>query len=163
MELKKALDFRKIVMILYFGALVIYLLIGLMPAKATALDVATEIEIPVVGISSDVTMLRLQNYKLDTPDEIVGAYTRAKNKTFLVGHSTGVFAGLENLKIGDEIIYDLMKYIVKKVEILEKTEISMDKLLLPAEKDTIILMTCAGESLGDRDATHRLIITAEVQ
>ena len=163
MELRKSLDFRKIVIVLYFVAFGIYLLVGLAPAEAADLVVATEIEIHAIDLKSDVTMLEMKDHELTTPDDIVGGYTRAKNKTFLVGHSTGVFSRLNQLGVGEEIIYDLVKYTVTKVEILEKSEISMNKLLLPAEKDTIVLMTCAGELLDGGDATHRLIITAVTQ
>ncbi len=38
----------------------------------------------------------------------------------------------------------------------------MTEILSGASVDTIILMTCAGDSLPNQDATHRLIITAEI-
>ena len=36
----------------------------------------------------------------------------------------------------------------------------MEEILSPAETNTIIIMTCAGEPLPGQDATHRLIVTA---
>ena len=161
MELRKSLDFRRIVVTTYFVALGIYLLVGLMPVQAASYEAVTVIEIPTVGIVSDVTMMEYAGRKLATPDNIVGAYSRNFNKTFLVGHSTGVFSNLSKVNVGDIIIYDLVKYAVSKIELLEKSEISMEKLLASEENDTIVLMTCAGELLDGGDATHRLIISAE--
>ena len=163
MEFRKSLDFRRIVVTTYFIALGIYLLVGLMPAQAVSPEAVTEIEIPAVGIFSDVTMMKYDGNKLSTPDDMVGAYTRNYNKTFLVGHSTGVFSNLSKVNVGDVITYDLIKYAVKRIEIIEKSEISMDNLLSAEEKDTIVLMTCAGTLLNNGDATHRLIIFAEAQ
>ena len=31
------------------------------------------------------------------------------------------------------------------------------------EKDTLVLMTCAGEDLGNGDSTHRLLVTATAE
>ncbi len=42
----------------------------------------------------------------------------------------------------------------------EKSMISMSELLKADDKETIVIMTCAGESLENGDATHRLIVTA---
>lgn len=163
MELRKSWDLRKIVVVGYFVLFLIYILIGLTPAEATNYKPDTEIEIPAIGLSSDVISLKMDGPRLQTPDDVVGSFSRSKNKTFLVGHASGIFSNLVDVKIGDEITYDLLTYIVKKVEIVEKSQINMDLLLLPEDVDTIVIMTCAGEELGGGDATHRLIITAEVE
>ena len=36
----------------------------------------------------------------------------------------------------------------------------MNKILEASDKDTVVLMTCAGKDLGNGDASHRLIVTA---
>lgn len=160
MELKKSWDFRKFMVGAFFTMLTLYLLIGLTPAKATEVDVATEIKIPKIGLSSDVTLLTMNQGMLKTPDVVVGSYSRNKNKTFLVGHSTGVFGDLDKLELGDEIYYDLVSYTIVDIDVLQKSDISMDRLLAPADIDTIVVMTCAGELFSGGDASHRLIITA---
>ena len=38
----------------------------------------------------------------------------------------------------------------------------MSQLLAPSDRPTLILMTCAGDPLPNQDATHRLIVTAEL-
>ena len=107
MKFRKSLDFRKIVVTAYFVALGIYLLVGLMPVQAASPEAVTVIEIPAAGIVSDVTLMNYSGRKLSTPDNMVGAYSRNFNKTFLVGHSTGVFSNLSKVNVGDIIIYDL--------------------------------------------------------
>ena len=64
---------------------------------------------------------------------------------------------------GKDIEYDSKRYKISRIEILEKSEINMSQVLAGAPVDTIVLMTCAGESLPNQDATHRLIITAVAQ
>lgn len=162
MELRRRLDLRMVLAGLYVFLLGIYIIVGLQPADATKLEVATELSIPAIDLTSDVTNLKLNGTKLDTPATIVGSYSQAENKTLLIGHSTTVFENLNQVQIGDEIDYDGKKYVVKKSEILAKAEIDMGELLAGAETDTLVVMTCAGELLGGGDATHRLIITATI-
>ncbi|MBO4276142.1 sortase [Candidatus Saccharibacteria bacterium] len=162
-ELKKSFDFRKIILPLYVVGFLIYLAIGLLPAGASDYVVATRLEIPLVNLTSDVTELKLEHGELKTPDTIVGSFTRAKNKTLLIGHAGTVFSELRNLHIGDEIIYKSMIYKVESMITQEKSMISMREILAAEDEDTLILMTCAGEPLDNNDATHRLIVTARVE
>ncbi|MBR2998567.1 sortase [Candidatus Saccharibacteria bacterium] len=134
--------------------------VGLMPAEATEYNIIGEINIPAINLSSDVAKLNLENGRLNTPAEIVGSFTRAKNKTLLIGHASSVFREAKNLKLSDKIIYGNKTYEIIQIDYRAKSEISMNKLLASSENDTIIIMTCAGQDLGDGDATHRLIITA---
>lgn len=163
MELKNRWSLRRVVPAVFGGCVILYLLVGLTPAQATDFEPATEIEIPSIGLHADVAPMTMRDGVLKTPDAMVGSYSRAKNKTFLVGHSVGVFQNLSNVNVGDSVVYDLVHYTVTSVDVVEKSEIKMDELLLPSEKDTIMIMTCAGELLGGGDATHRLIITASAQ
>lgn len=158
MELRRHVSFGKIYFALYFVALSIYFLVGLKPAEAA--NIESRILIPSIGLVSDVERLELENSELSTPDEIVGSFSRNKNKTLLIGHSSTVFTDLKNVKIGDEIVYRDLAYRVSEIELMEKSDISMMKVLSAEDKDTIILMTCAGELYDDGDASHRLLITA---
>ena len=160
MELRQRLDPRVIFTGLYAVLLAIYIIVGLQPVGAAELEVAAEVSIPAINLTSDVTNLELNGNKLDTPGTIVGSYSQAENKTLLIGHSTTVFRDLDKVKVGDEIDYDGKVYKVLKSETLEKSEIDMRKLLKAADEDTLVIMTCAGELLDGGDATHRLIITA---
>lgn len=165
MELEKSwrsLDLRKLFTILYICGLLAYLVVGFMPAKAIEYEAATDIQIPIIDLASDVATIYLSDNKLDTPDTIVGRYAPMRNKTLLFGHSSTVFRRLDNIRVGDKVIYDGAEYIVRKIETLAKDDIDMGILLRAAERDTIVIMTCAGESLGGGDATHRLIVTATV-
>ena len=163
MELRRRLDLRMVLAGLYALLLGIYIIVGLQSADATKLEIAAELSIPAIDLTSDVTNLKLNGSKLDTPDTIVGSYSQAKNKTLLIGHSTTVFENLNQVKIGDEITYDGKTYVVQKSKTLTKAEINMDDLLAKAETDTLEIMTCAGELLGGGDATHRLIVTAVIK
>ena len=160
MELKKRLEFRKVLVGAYFVLLAMYLVVGLQPAEATNYEIATELSIPSIGLDSDVTILQVEERELKTPETIVGSYGRARNKTLLIGHSTTVFQDLEEVKLGDVIMYDDAPYKVFAIELVEKAEINMNEILAPADEETLVLMTCAGTLLDGGDATHRLIVTA---
>ena len=56
--------------------------------------------------------------------------------------------------------YNGKTYNVEKITLSVKDKIDMDELLKASEKDTIVIMTCAGKLLEGGDATHRLILTA---
>lgn len=163
MELKKRLSLRTVLIGLYvvvFGAYVIW---GLQPAEAAqSYEVSAELNIPSISLVSDVTNLRVEDHELKTPDAIVGSFSRAENKTLLIGHSSTVFQNLNKAQLDDEIIYNNNKYIVGNIEVLEKADVDMSKMLAPAEKDTLVIMTCTGTDLGNGDTTHRLILTATV-
>ena len=141
-------------------AFLAYIVVGLQPVEAADYDIAAELNIPSLGLEADVTTLTLDNNKLDTPDAIVGSYTRAENKTLLIGHSTTVFQNLNQVELGNEISYSGNNYRVAEIKTIPKSAINMNKILAGSDKDTIIIMTCAGELLDGGDATHRLIVTA---
>ena len=166
MELKRRFwrfSLKNLLILLYFGGFAIFLSIGLRPAEAKNYEISAEVNIPAINLRSDVTALGVKDHRLETPDYIVGSFSRFENKVLLIGHSSTVFANLKNLKVGDELIYDDAKYVVIRQEIVEKPKIDMDEILANARKKTLVLMTCAGESVGVKDATHRLIITAEAE
>lgn len=164
MKLKKTVDFRRIGAFLYAVFFIAYLLVGLKPtADATHYEISAELEIPAIGLTADVTPLKLKDHHLETPSTIVGSFAREANKVLLIGHSSTVFRNLNNIAVGDEIIYDGILYKVLSAETLKKADVEMNTLLAATEKDTIVIMTCAGEELGENDATHRLIVTAEVE
>ena len=160
MELKRRLDFRKVLIVLYFVAFIAYLIVGLRPVDAKQYDIIAQLSIPSIELASDVAATQLQNGALETPDKIVGSFSNHENKTFLFGHSSTVFEKLNQVRIGDNIIYNGEHYKITTQEILPKEDIDMKELLAGTEKDTLVLMTCAGEDLPNSDATHRLIITA---
>lgn len=163
MELKKRLNLKTVLIGLYAVVFVAYIIVGLKPAEAAqSYEISAELSIPSIDLVSDVTTLHLEDHGLETPDSIVGSFSRAENKTLLIGHSSTVFQNLDKVAVADEITYDDDIYIVKQIEILEKSEIDMSKLLAQADENTLVIMTCAGTDLGNGDATHRLIITAEI-
>lgn len=163
MELKRRLNFHKVLIVLYFVAFIVYLVIGLRPADAKQYNITAQLSIPSIRLISDVTAVQLQNKMLETPGELVGSFSNHENKTFLFGHSSTVFKELDQVNLNDEIIYNEKHYKITALEILPKEDINMRELLASAKKDTIVLMTCAGEDLPNSDATHRLIITAVVE
>ena len=163
MELKKRLSLRTVLIGLYVVVFFFFLIWGLQPAEAAqSYEISAELNIPSIGLVSDVTTLQIEDHELKTPDTIAGSFSRAENKTLLIGHSGTVFQNLNETRLGDEIIYNNSKYIVGKIEVLEKADVDMSKMLAPAEKDTLVIMTCAGMDLGNGDATHRLVLTATI-
>lgn len=160
MELKRRFDFRKAFTILYIVAFLVFLVVGFQPAEAQSYEISGEMEIPSIGLASDVTTLELIDHRLETPDTIVGSYSKYSSKVFLVGHSSTVFKNLSQVHVGDYIYYNGESFQITRTQILPKADINMSALLAPSKETTMVVMTCAGEPLGNKDATHRLIITA---
>lgn len=160
MELKRRVHLRKFVTIFYVAAFSAYMILGLKPVEARQYEISGELTIPSIGLVSDVTALRLENRRLDTPDTIVGSYSEDISKVLLIGHSSTVFENLHNLKLEELIEYNDNVYQVVKTETLPKAKINMSNLLSPTDRQTLVIMTCAGNPVGEKDATHRLIVTA---
>lgn len=163
MELKHRLDPKYIFIGLYVVVLLIYIIIGLKPAGAAKYVISGKINIPSINLESDVTRLELNNGKLDAPDTIVGSYSTSANKTLLIGHSTTIFQDLHELSLNQYVYYNGTSYKITSIEVKPKSSIRMSDILVAASKDTIVLMTCAGELFENGDATHRLIITAAIE
>lgn len=166
MEIRRRFNLGRVKPILisaYFISFSLFLWIGLMPVEAIDYNIVAELEIPAINLSSDVAELEMNNHNLRTPDYIVGGFSRSKNKTLLIGHSSTVFKDLFDIKINDKIIYNEAVFKVTNINILRKDDIDMNSILAGGDKNTLILMTCAGKDLGYGDSTHRLIITAEVE
>ena len=163
MELKKSFDYRKIFIFVYALAFLIYIVVGLQPADASSQYlISGKLVIPSIDLDSDVASLSLSGNRLDTPDEIVGSFSRRDNDTLLIAHSTTAFRRLNDLTIGNMIIYNDIKYYVTDTVVLQKSDVEMSKILQEEPVDTIKLMTCFGELYEDGDASHRLIVTARV-
>lgn len=153
---------RFVITTLYAVFFAVYVFIGLQPAEAKSYEISGALKIPEISLETDVTTLNLNENRLETPETIAGAYSRNENKTLLIAHSTTAFKNLKYIKNGAEIVYNDKIYNVTDIKTYKKSEISMSKLLKSEEKETLILMTCAGEPIGELDATHRLIVTAEI-
>lgn len=149
-------------MLFFCIALPVYLYVGLQPRVPADAASYPRLSIASIDLDTPVERLELDGKQLHVPDMIAGSYSSERNKTLLIGHSSTVFEKLDHLEIGQEVNYNDRVYQITTVETLRKEEISMARVLSEANVDTIILMTCAGESLPNQDATHRLIITAQI-
>lgn len=138
----------------------IYLYIGFHPVASLDLENYPTLNIPSIGLSTPVTEIYLENHELIAPATIAGIYHAHPNKLFIIGHSSTIFKDLHQTAIGDIFEYNHKFYKIIVSETLEKSAIDMADILADADKETIIIMTCAGELLPHQDATHRLIITA---
>ena len=139
----------------------IYLYIGFQPnLDLKALSYPT-LEIGDIKLETPVAPIELVDRRLDAPDTIAGIYTPSEHKRFIIGHSSTVFKNLYRLRAHAKFTYDGVEYQVTEISTIRKADVDMNSILAPAEKDTVIIMTCAGEPLPNQDATHRLIITAE--
>ena len=161
MELKRRFSFRKFFTIIYIVSFLAYIGFYIVSPDGIAYMFDGGLLIPSIDLTSGVTKLELKNNKLDTPDSIVGSYARNTNKTLLIGHSSTVFKNLDQVNVSDTVIYNNIKYAITNVETFKKSDISMSNILKSEEKNTLILMTCAGTPVGEKDATHRLIVTAQ--
>lgn len=160
-----------VVATLYAVAFAAYVIIGFQPNQSSAAEeialaekantLSGQLVINSISLSTPVKSVQLENRTLNVPDNIVGSFSENENKTFLFGHSSTIFEHLKDVKLGDAIDYKDHSYKVTNIETRKKSEISMKNILESEETDTLVLMTCSGESLGDNDYSHRLIITAE--
>ena len=102
--------------------------------------------------------------------------TTMKFRKMIYGHSTaGIFGGLQNLGVGSVFSVELngviTNYRVSEKITFEKSSSStlrangqtytMDALTRNAKGHSLMLLTCAGQSLGGGDATHRLALFAD--
>ena len=170
MELRCQIRSKYIFAIVYFACLFGFLILNVKlsgaidtHAEAQTFDAGSTLIIPEIGLKTGVTELALEDGKLNTPDYIAGSFSRSDNKTLIIGHRATAFNGLNEANIGGEVIYLGNIYKILSKTVMEKSSISMNTLLRRAERDTLVLMTCAGESLDNNDATHRLIITAVLE
>lgn len=138
----------------------IYIFIGLQPAPIANASDLPQLSIPSIDLETPVTAVNLVNHEFIVPEYIAGFYTQAENKIFLMGHSSTIFKKLDRVKVGETFTYNNTTYRIRNIETLPKSEISMTKILQAEEQETVIIMTCAGTPLPNRDATHRLIISA---
>lgn len=163
MELRQRLNPKYVFIGLYILAFLAYIIYGLQPADAVeSYDISGNLRIPSIGLNSDVTTIGLENGELHTPDTIIGSYTRNTNKTLLIGHASTAFENLKNARLGDKIYLDGKEYTIDSINLSVKEDIDMLELLSESPKKTLVLMTCAGDTLEGGDATFRLIVTASV-
>ena len=160
MELKRKFNIRKFLIISYSLFAMLYVVLGLQPADAAEYSIDATLEIPAIGLATDVVSIELGANGLDTPELVAGSYLRAENKTLLIGHSTTVFQDLPGVVVGDQIYYDGGEFRVDKIEYLAKDAVNMARALAKSKENTLVLMTCAGELYDNGDASERLIITA---
>ena len=160
MELRHRLDPKFIFIGLYVLIVVAYIIIGLKPADAANYTISGYLDIPEINLTTNVAKLSLTSGKLESPDEIAGSYSTSPRKTLIIGHSTTVFDDLHRVKLNSHIFYNNQDYRIVTIETKPKSDIRMSEVLAQAEKETIVLMTCAGQLYGNGDATHRLLITA---
>ncbi len=129
-----------------------------------AATATSTLSIPSISLTAPVTTIPFTGPKLDVPEQIAGSYSVHDNKTLIIGHSSTIFQGLKETKIGEKITLNNKMYQIMKIEEKAKSDISMQDVLQEENIDTIILMTCSGESIPgtDGDHTHRLIVTATI-
>lgn len=139
----------------------IYLFIGLQPAlPAEAADYPV-LEFSSIHLRTPVAPLELTDHQLIAPATIAGSYSQSSGKVLIIGHSSTVFAKLDQIRVHEQFSYAGETYQVTALATVAKTTIDMGEILAPADTPTIIIMTCAGDPLPNQDATHRLLITAE--
>ena len=138
----------------------IYIFIGLQPVSSAAGENYTSLVIDEIGLDTPVAELELNNQELIAPASIAGVYNQHNGKLFIIGHSSTVFQHLSEVTPGAVITYDDNHYLVTEAITVAKSTIDMSKILAGADQETLILMTCAGQSLPGQDATHRFIATA---
>jgi sortase (surface protein transpeptidase) len=148
-----------------FGIMYFFVIFGTVfyffkPKEADAMS-EERLFIPSIGMIARVKNIEREGSKLVPPDLEAGAYHPAIHKTVLLGHSTSIFNTLKNVEMDDRITFDNKDYTITRIEIVEKTAVNMEEVVSETEKNTIVLMTCYGEPLGEQDYTHRFIVTAE--
>ena len=154
-------NFKVCIAVFYVIFFAVYFIIGLQPAaEARSYETSANLNISSISLNAPVTKLNVESGKLETPIDIVGSYSTNINKTLLIGHASGVFKNLANVKTDDEIIYNGETYRVISSETIEKSAVNMERLLANTKRPVLKIMTCAGEYYEQGDASHRLIVTA---
>ncbi|MBR0461036.1 class F sortase [Candidatus Saccharibacteria bacterium] len=154
----------KIAFAVFCGIFVpIYFIIGLQPA--TAADPAEfnydTLNIANINLTAPVKPITLNSeHRLVAPDTIAGAYSNSLNKTLIIGHSSTIFANLHTTQVGDVLTYADHTYVVTAMTYQPTEQIDMSDILAPAQRPTLIIMTCAGTPING-EYPERLIITAE--
>ena len=118
------------------------------------------ITIPSISLSAPMSDVEINGHTFSVPNYIVGRYESYENKVLVMGHSSTVFQRLDEVSVGDKIIYDGKNFEVISREVRAKSDISMRDILRDEEEPTLVLMTCAGEHISGQDYSHRLIINA---
>ena len=85
----------------------------------------------------------------------------------LDAHNTAAFKNLSNLKVGEEIYIKnrkgkWLRFRVTKAEIYAAKNLKPTILFAPTSAKQVNLITCAGTLLSNGEATHRLIVSAEL-
>ena len=155
------------VFFVYFAAGFAFFYFGFQPATSAkdvyaeeSVSANTNLKIPAIDLDIPVTEVSINDNDLEVPEQIVGSYSVHTNKTLLIGHSATAFSNLNQVRVGDSVKFGSTNYAVVNIEQKEKADISMKEILKAEEKDTLVLMTCAGEQITNTDFSHRLIITA---
>lgn len=151
---------KVILVALVFIILPVYLYVGMQPAVSLDVSSYPVLKVDSIALTTPVAPVELEDHQLTAPATIAGVYQQQIHKQLIIGHSSTVFQNLHNVVLGDRITYAENEYIVTDVKTLAKSDIIMYDILASTPEDTIIIMTCAGESLPNQDATHRLLITA---
>ena len=146
--------------VLYFAAIVGFVAYAFLPKPVDASS-EERLFMPSIGLIARVSDIERTGNQLIAPDEIAGAYQPTIHKTVIIGHSSTIFRDLNKLGDEDKFTFDGREYKTVSREILPKNLVNMEEVVSETEKYTVILMTCAGESLGGHDYSHRLVITAE--
>ena len=142
------------------AALAVWLVVGLAPAEAKDYKIIGRLEIPEIGLMTDVAEMNAEGNTLPTPATIVGSFSTNDKTTLLYGHAQGVFGRLDELEVGEMINYKGESYEIISREVLAKGQIDMRQLLAAGNRQEIVVMTCAGTIYADGDASHRLIVRA---
>jgi hypothetical protein len=134
---------------------------AILPARASDPDFL--LSIPAANLSdASVLVVEKQGTVIPVPERDIGKYSPQGGVPLLVGHSSGIFKDLDQLKIGDQFTLDNVTYEVKILETLSTEDIDMNAVLYPADPEiALTLMTCAGDyNLFDNTYAERLIIYA---
>lgn len=140
----------------------IYLYVGLQPIRVDASE-QVRLEIAKIDLFTPVERLERLGNTLIAPEVVAGEYQEMAGRSLVIGHSSTVFKRLSEVELGDSLVYDGVTYRVSERRILAKSEVDMTELVRADGKNSLILMTCIGESLGGDDYTHRLVIKALVE
>ena len=85
----------------------------------------------------------------------------------LDAHNTAAFKNLKNVPVGSDIYIltqkgKIMHFVVREAQVYSMKTLKPSTLFAQAGHPQINLITCAGKNLGGGDATHRLIVSAQL-
>ena len=133
-------------------------------ANAAGANASSSLFIPSLGINSAITPSSLSGKELSVPSSNVGVYG-----TLYMGHSSGIFARLNQARVGQQLYLNGNAYTISSVEINQPVWSNRKGVgahgmnqLIALGASQIVLMTCSGSYVEGFGWSGRTLVFASL-